>query len=50
MEMAFVGAELRPEYKKKLLKIMQGKHLSRKEFDKVNYPPLIRKGTSRLES
>jgi hypothetical protein len=26
--------ELRPEYKVKLNKIMKGKHLSRKEFDK----------------
>jgi len=27
--------ELRPEYKKKLLGIMKGKHLSRGEFEKV---------------
>ena len=27
--------ELRPEYKKKLLGIMKGKHLSREEFEKV---------------
>jgi len=28
----FLEPELRPEYKKKLLKIVKGKHLSREEF------------------
>ena len=27
--------ELRPEYKKKVLRIVKGKHLSRKEFERV---------------
>ena len=27
--------ELRPEYRKKLLNIIKGKHLSRKEFEKA---------------
>mgnify|MGYP001578961986 FL=1 len=30
----FLEPELRPEYKEKLLKILKGKHLSRKEFEK----------------
>ena len=30
----FLEPELRPEYKKKILNIMKGKHLSRKEFEK----------------
>lgn len=31
----FLEPELRPEYKNRLAKIMEGKHLSRKEFEKV---------------
>ncbi|MCX6819611.1 MAG: DUF2683 family protein [Candidatus Aenigmarchaeota archaeon] len=31
----FLEPELRPEYKKKLLGIMKGKHLSRKQFEKA---------------
>lgn len=34
-EETFLEPELRPEYKNKLAKIMKGKHLSRKEFEKV---------------
>src|SRR3989344_2376062 len=34
-EESFLEPELRPEYKKKLLNIMKGKHLSRKEFEKT---------------
>lgn len=34
-EEGFLEPELRPEYKKKLLNIMKGKHLSRKEFEKA---------------
>ena len=30
----FLEPQLKPEYKEKLVKIMKGKHLSRKEFDK----------------
>ena len=30
----FLEPELKPEYKEKLLKILKGKHLSRKEFEK----------------
>ena len=30
----FLEPELRPEYKEKLLKILKGRHLSRKEFEK----------------
>ena len=30
----FLEPELRPEYKEKLQKILKGKHLSRKEFEK----------------
>ena len=33
-EESFLEPELRPEYKKKLLKIVKGKHFSRKEFEK----------------
>lgn len=33
-EESFLEPELRPEYKAKLAKIMKGKHLSRKEFEK----------------
>ncbi len=31
----FLEPELRPEYKKKLLNIIKGKHLSREEFEKA---------------
>lgn len=31
----FLEPELRPEYQKKLLRIMKGKHLSREEFEKA---------------
>jgi len=34
-EEGFLEPELRPEYKKKLLKIMKEKHLSREEFEKA---------------
>ena len=34
-EESFLEPELRPEYKKKLLNIMKGKHLSREEFEKT---------------
>lgn len=30
----FLEPQLRPEYKEKLVKIVKGKHLSRKEFEK----------------
>jgi len=30
----FLEPELRPEYKKKLVKILRGKHLSKEEFEK----------------
>lgn len=30
----FLEPQLRPEYKEKLARIMKGKHLSRKEFEK----------------
>jgi hypothetical protein len=30
----FLEPELRPEYKKKILKIIEGKHISREEFEK----------------
>jgi len=33
-EQSFLEPSLRPEYKAKLAKIMKGKHLSRKEFEK----------------
>jgi hypothetical protein len=33
-EQTFLEPELRPEYKEKLDKIVKGKHLSRKEFEK----------------
>jgi len=33
-EETYLEPELRPEYKKKLLKVMKGKHISRKEFEK----------------
>jgi len=33
-EESFLEPQLRPEYKEKLTKIMKGKHLSRKEFEK----------------
>lgn len=33
-EVGFLEPELRPEYKVKLTKILKGKHLSRKEFEK----------------
>jgi hypothetical protein len=33
-EQSFLEPKLRPEYKEKLEKIMKGKHLSRKEFEK----------------
>ena len=33
-EKTFLEPELRPEYKKKIVRIMKGKHLSRKEFEK----------------
>lgn len=31
----FLEPELRPEYKKKLFKILKGKHLSREDFEKT---------------
>lgn len=31
----FLEPELRPEYKKKISRIVKGKHLSRKEFEKL---------------
>ena len=34
-EGTFLEPELRPEYKKKLQKIVKGKHLSREEFEKM---------------
>ncbi len=34
-EEAFLEPNLRPEYKKKLEKIMKGKHISQKEFEKM---------------
>ena len=34
-EETILEPELRPEYKKKLLKIVKGKHLSREEFEKA---------------
>ena len=34
-EESFLEPELRPEYKKKLLKVIKGKHLSRGEFEKA---------------
>ena len=34
-EESFLEPELRPEYKKKFLNIMKGKHLSREEFEKT---------------
>jgi len=34
-EGTFLEPELRPEYKKKLQKIVKGKHLSREEFEKI---------------
>ncbi len=34
-EESFLEPELRPEYKEKMLKIIKGKHLSRKEFEKA---------------
>tara|TARA_Y100000310_G_C20494334_1_gene720781 strand:- start:257 stop:478 length:222 start_codon:yes stop_codon:yes gene_type:complete len=34
-EIHFLEPQLRPEYKKKLEKIMKEKHLSREEFEKV---------------
>jgi hypothetical protein len=33
-EQSFLKPELRPEYKKRLLAIIKGEHLSRKEFEK----------------
>jgi hypothetical protein len=33
-EQTFLEPELRPDYKKKIQKIIQGKHVSRKEFEK----------------
>jgi len=33
-EETFLEPELKPDYKKKLDKIIKGKHLSRKEFEK----------------
>jgi len=33
-EQTFLEPELRPYYKKKIQKIIQGKHVSRKEFEK----------------
>ncbi|HJX06195.1 MAG TPA: DUF2683 family protein [Candidatus Nanoarchaeia archaeon] len=33
-EESFLEPELKPDYKKKLDKIIKGKHLSRKEFEK----------------
>ncbi len=34
-EGSFLEPELRPEYKKKLQKIVKGKHFSREEFEKA---------------
>ena len=34
-EGTFLEPELRPEHKKKLQKIVKGKHLSREEFEKM---------------
>ena len=34
-EQSFLEPELRLDYKKKLLNIMKGKHLSRKDFEKM---------------
>lgn len=34
-EESFLEPELRPEYKKKLLNIIKGKHLFREEFEKA---------------
>jgi hypothetical protein len=34
-EGSFLEPELKPEYKKKLQKIVKGKHLSREEFEKA---------------
>ncbi len=34
-EGSFLEPELRPEYKKKIEKIIKGKHLSREEFDRM---------------
>ena len=34
-EQSFLEPELRFDYKKKLLNIVKGKHLSRKEFEKM---------------
>ncbi len=31
----FLEPQLRPEYKKKISKIVKGKHFSRREFDKL---------------
>lgn len=33
-EESFLEPELRPEYKAKLIKIVEGKHLSREQFEK----------------
>ncbi len=34
-EESFLEPELRPEYRKKLLNILKGKHLSREQFEKA---------------